>query len=308
MSTLVIGGTYTNPPAPPPPTKVVGLFDLGTLTKPACRTRAATAHSNTYIVDVSKDGAVAGGTDASGNAFIWTSVNGKVAIGAGYSLVGVDWYNSTNVLAVANNWGNSVTRPWYWQGYYNGTNGFWTQLPGAGASTSTAGYWFATGLGVATDNSDWWVSGYTTNTIAVIINRRPMTTPTPRPRRKLSGFPTMARGATSGAGFMGASDSGAFVGTEEYGGSGPTAAGPLTGTGGSGRRPLQLVRRSLARPKPATGPWSARAILAWPGPFPATAISRAVRTRRGTTYSALWWDTNNIVHKLPCNYINGTTY
>ena len=196
---------------------MVGLFDLG----PAAPNRLAEPgrqrHKQTYKVDVSKDGTLAGGTDASGNAFLWTSVNGKVAIGAGYPLVGVDWYNGTNVLAVANNWGNSVTRPWYWQGYYNGTNGFWTQLPGAGASTGTAGYWFATGLGVTNDSSDWWVSGYTTNTDYAGNKQQ-----TAYDYANAPTTPQIVRYSNYGSaghpwgGFMGASDSGAFVGTEEY--------------------------------------------------------------------------------------------
>jgi hypothetical protein len=53
------------------------------------------------IVDLSKDGTLAGGTDAGGNAYIWTAPYGKVTLGTGVALQGVDWLTvpgvSTNV-------------------------------------------------------------------------------------------------------------------------------------------------------------------------------------------------------------------
>jgi len=119
-----------------------------------------------YIVDVSKDGTLAGGTDSSGNPFIWTAANGKVFIGSSRWLVGVDWLItngvSTNVLAVVND--NSTTTPLYWQGAANGTGGSWTSFPLEDDSSP----WVATALGVGSNLhnippdpvGDWWAAGY----------------------------------------------------------------------------------------------------------------------------------------------------
>lgn len=109
-----------------------------------------------YLVDVSKDGTLAGGTDASGNAYIWTPRYGKVTIGAGVALQGVDWLAitgvSTNVLLVGNT--NGGTLPVYWQGNADGSGGSWNTLP-----AGDTGGWQATCLGVKADGSDWYVGG-----------------------------------------------------------------------------------------------------------------------------------------------------
>ena len=108
-----------------------GLVDLG----PA---GAASFDSNVgdnkppCIVDVSKDGTVAGGTDSSGNPFIWTAANGKVSIGSSTWLVGLDWLSGT-VLAVGNSSGANY--PLYWEGNADGTGGTWTSLPAMDGNT-----------------------------------------------------------------------------------------------------------------------------------------------------------------------------
>jgi len=81
------------------------LTDLGALTRTGLANPGGNGVRQTYIVDLSKDGKLAGGTDASGNAFIWTEAGGQVALGAGYTLIGVDWFTGGTVLAAANNWG-----------------------------------------------------------------------------------------------------------------------------------------------------------------------------------------------------------
>lgn len=118
-----------------------------------------------YIVGVSKDGTLAGGTDSGGHAFIWTPGHGQVTIGTNIWLVGVDWLIvsgvSTNVLAVGNS--NNGNYPVYWQGKANGTGGSWTSFPVANNDNTSTGYWQATSLGVKADGSgtNWWVAGFT---------------------------------------------------------------------------------------------------------------------------------------------------
>ena len=135
-----------------------GLVDLGPAGIPNFDSNVGN-NKPTYIVDVSKDGALAGATDNSGNGFIWTAGTGKVLIGAGYALVGADWL-SGRVLAVGN---SSANYPSWWQGNFDGSGGSWTSLPPMDGTSGSGGYWQATSLGVKADNSDWWLAGFRNN-------------------------------------------------------------------------------------------------------------------------------------------------
>ncbi len=166
-----------------------------------------------YAIDVSSDGTLAGGTDASGNAFIWTSTYGTVTLGAGngVKLQGVDWF-SGNVLAV----GNMGNYPAYWQGTANGTGGPWASLPPANGDTGVNGYWTGTSLGVAADGSDWWVGGFrsvTTSPYETIIRYQNSTVSS-------TGI-ALASGGHNRSKFYAASNEGTFAGVEQYGGSAP---------------------------------------------------------------------------------------
>ena len=97
-----------------------------------------------YVVDVSRDGTLAGGTDSSGHAFIWTPGNGKVVIGTNLWLVGVDWL-AGGVLAVGNF--GSANSPVYWHGNADGTGGYWYSFPAEDGTQP----WVATSLGVKAD-------------------------------------------------------------------------------------------------------------------------------------------------------------
>jgi GH25 family lysozyme M1 (1,4-beta-N-acetylmuramidase) len=320
VTTLVIGGTFTNPPPPPPPpNKVVGLFDLG----PAGPTGLANPGGNgvkqTYIVDVSKDGTLAGGTDSSGNAFLWTSASGKVSIGTGYSLVGVDWYNSTNVLAVANNWGYTTTRPWYWQGYYNGTNGSWTQLPGAGASTGTAGYWFGTGLGITNGNVNWWVSGYTTNTLISTSpgHKQGVGYDAVKNYSQIASTSSTTNWNANGnsghdeMGFYGTSDAGWMVGTEQYGGAGTPGSGSTHGCYWTAWYDVSIKPRPhwLGPPENSGKPNTSTVTVS--GAISADGTIKGGTDKSGAIYWGLWWDNASPipnVYKVPQLFISGTTH
>jgi GH25 family lysozyme M1 (1,4-beta-N-acetylmuramidase) len=310
IQTLVIGGIVTNPPPPPPPAKVVGLFDLGPIGPTGLANPGGNGVKETYIVDVSKDGALAGSTDPNGNAFLWTATAGTISIGAGYALVGVDWYANSNVLAVANNWGNSTTHPWYWQGYYDGTSGSWTQLPGAGGSTSTAGYWFATGLGVASDNSDWWIGGYTTNTSTGNKQQTAYDYTNAPTAPQIVKFSNYSAGGHFWGGYMGASDTGAFVGTEEYGGSGSHGGGSVNAHWWQWQ-PTAIGSRPtfLGPPEAGNGTVVTTSYTCVAGAISGDGnIKGGLDKNVSTSYYGLWWDINGFVHKLPWLLIGGTTY
>lgn len=82
-----------------------GLWDLGTASTRGSWVTYPYPETALYMVDVSSDGTLAGGTDASGNAFVWTPTYGKVTLGTSVRLQGVDWL-SGNVLAVGNGSGS----------------------------------------------------------------------------------------------------------------------------------------------------------------------------------------------------------
>ena len=108
-----------------------------------------------YIVDVSKDGTLAGGTDSTGHILIWTAACGKVSIVTNFWLVGVDWLVIPTGNYVVGNY-NGPNYPFSWQGNADGTVGLWRSLP---LEDDTAS-WTATALGLRADASEWWVAGY----------------------------------------------------------------------------------------------------------------------------------------------------
>jgi hypothetical protein len=291
------------------------LTDLGAIKATSLSNPGGNGVRQWYDVDVSKDGKLVGSTDSSGNAFIWTSAGGIVTIGSGYSVVGTDWYTNANgtALVIANNWGNAVTRPWYWQGNADGSGGVWTQLPGAGQSTSTRGYWFGTSLGVKADNSDWWVGGYTTNTSASC---------TPNYAKQMVGYDSASATAANpvivkfsnqqngghfhGA-FFGVSDTGMFVGNEEYSGSCP-------GTGSyNGHywqwQPASVGSRCiyLGPPEAGDGTKVSTSYTSMAGAISGDGTIKGGMDKSTTPQVALWWDNNGLVHKVPQYLINGTT-
>jgi hypothetical protein len=276
-----------------------------------------------YLVRLAKDGRLAGGTASSGNAFLWTPAGGVVSIGAGgYNLVGVDWYTngSTTVLAIANNWVNSTTNhPWYWQGNANGSGGTWTQLPGANAiPRRNTGFWFATGLGVATDNSDWWVSGYTTNTPTSgctspsalnQVGYQGVDGPT---NAVITLFSTGGNGFHPHGAYYCVSSTGLFVGSEEYSGAGC----PGQGSWRQGQywqwQPADSGSTTIPMGPPEAGDGtevndSSKCVgLAVSGDG---AIKGGCDVT-GSSWRALWWDGSGYVHELPLlSYVrDGTLY
>jgi hypothetical protein len=282
------------------------LTDLGALSTTGLLTPGGAGGQQPYIVDVSKDGTLAGSTDSGGNAFIWTPAGGKVTIGAGYTLVGVDWYTNGTVLAVANNWGNAATHPWFWQGNPDGSAGVWTELPGAGGSADTAGYWFGTGLGVAIDNSDWWVSGYTTNTSS---GKKQQTaydytnSPTWPQVVQFSDYGQL--GHFPGL-FLQTSDTGAFVGKEDYGAGNDNYQGhwwqwqPVA----DGSRPTLL-----GPPEAGDGTTINRFDVCSAGAISGDgAIKAGLDKADPNIWLALWWDVNGYVYSVPQLFISGSTY
>jgi hypothetical protein len=287
------------------------LTDLGALAGTGLATPGGAGGQQPYLVDVSKDGRLAGSTDSGGNAFIWTATGGKVSISTdGYVLVGVDWYTNGTVLAVANNWGSIVaqtnTVPYYWQGNADGSNGTWTQLPGAGAATSPPGYWFATGLGVASDNSDWWVSGYTTNTSSgnkQQVGYDYLNEPTWPQIVKFSNYGEA--GHFPGL-FLQASDTGAFVGKEDYG----AGSGNYQGHWWQWQPVADGSRPTLMGP-PEAGDGT---IINRHDICSAGAISGDGTIKGGLDktdqyiWLALWWDPSGYVYSVPQLFIGGSTY
>jgi hypothetical protein len=282
------------------------LTDLGALGATALLTPGGAGGQQPYIVDVAKDGRLAGGTDSSGNAFIWTPAGGKVTIGTGYNLVGVDWYTNGTVLAIANNWANATTHPWSWQGNSNGSGGAWTELPGAAGAADTVGYWFATGLGVAIDNSDWWVSGYTTNTSSGNKQQTAYDYTNSPTWPQIVQFSDYGVGAHFPGLFFQASDTGAFVGKTDYGAGNDNYQGqwwqwqPVA----NGSRPTLM-----GPPEAGDGTVINRSYVCSAGAISADGTIKAGLDKADPAiWLALWWDSNGYVHSVPQLYIGGSTY
>jgi hypothetical protein len=282
------------------------LTDLGALNGTGLLTPGGAGGQQPYIVDVSKDGTLAGSTDSGGNAFIWTPTGGKVTIGAGYSLVGVDWYTNGTVLAVANNWGNAATHPWSWQGNSDGSGGVWTELPGAGGSPDTPGYWFGTGLGVAIDNSDWWVSGYTTNTSSGNKQQTAYDYTNSPTWPQIVQFSNYGDGAHFPGLFFQASDTGAFVGKTDYGAANDNYQGqwwqwrPVA----DGSRPTLL-----GPPEAGDGTTINRNYICSAGAISGDGTIKGGLDKADLNiWLALWWDNNGYVHSVPQILIHGSTY
>jgi hypothetical protein len=273
-----------------------GLVDLG----PA---KSASWDSNIgndkppYVVDVSKDGTLAGGTDSSGHAFIWTPGNGKVIIGANVWLVGVDWF-AGSVLAVGN-YGSAY--PFYWQGNADGTGGAWTSFPAMDGTSP----WVATSLGVKADGSDWWAAGYkniTGNPYEYQLRYQNSTASATSIH-----FPS---GGHARCFFYAASDQGTFAGVSQYGGSAPDGGSRNGVKWYEGiNQPVNNYSVFCGPPEAGNGPEVSTSYTCI-----ASAISGDGTVLGGVNKSdpyvwpALFWAHKVYVYRVPRLLISGSTY
>jgi hypothetical protein len=303
------------------------LTDLGPSTPAGLANPSGNGTMKIHIVEVTRDGTVAAGTDSSGNAYIWTASSGKVNIGAGYTVVAVRSWPAANttLLVVANKWGDTITHPWVWTGNADGSNGSWVKLPGGANATSSAGFWFATGCGVTNGNGNWWVSGYTTNTTyngaspghkQGVAYQYAATGYGHANYAQICNFSSTTNWNANGKsghleeGFYGCSDTGWMVGTEGYGGDGLPGSGSVHGCYimawsdvGDKPRPNWFGPPESSG-RPTTSYVSATACISSDGTI------KAGTDKNAPIYWGLWWDNASLipnVNKLPQLNIGGAT-
>ncbi len=158
--------------------------------------------------DVSADGVVVSGNGGAGG-FIWTSANGKNTVGN--VVKGVE-HNAGTVWLGGNVGANPDANRW--DGNVAGV-GAWTALP-----LMSGRDWQATGIGVASDQSDVWIGGYANED-------DPNTGPYKSAGRYKESVNSTAQYSLPGGGhdnsyFYGTSNVGNFSGQYQHGGSAPS--------------------------------------------------------------------------------------
>ena len=158
-------------------------------------------------MDVSSDGELVGGEAGTNNAFLWTQA-GMEMIGGDFR--GIDWYaddghysgvlTNTVIMAGRDTAVDDHARVWF--GKTDGTGSGWFRLPMEGGANA----FLANSLGVAPDNSNYWVAGYRKSPSQLAV------------RYKHSSLSTTAFGSPPGGGdlaqFDGASNTGVFAGRQ----------------------------------------------------------------------------------------------
>jgi hypothetical protein len=272
-----------------------GLVDLGTICGAAWDVNIGT-DKPPYVVDISRDGTLAGGTDSSGRVFIWTPANGKVLIGTNLWLVGVDWY-AASVLVVANY--NSASFPYFWGGNADGSLGYWYPLPPQDLTSP----WVATALGVAAAGNDWWVAGYRNNQLS--------------PYECHSRYQNSAGNAASvlypSGGhvrcfFYAASDQGTFAGVCQYQGTMPDGGSRNGVKWYDGLNPPGNSSIFCGPPEAGNGPTVSISYTSVVSAISGDGAILGGADKNGALRPALFWANNLYVYRVPRVRIGGSTY